>query len=186
MFRHALMHRSAFCIILHPLRSLQTEECLLPRNSHTWRRDSAQPPISRAHFIIIVPPPAESATNSHIVAAQTNNRNLHMVAGLGTELLVDTPESRASYAWDRNQDVYNHIISFANHQQTVQRSSRTRQLNVFIRCDSDYHRVLNRHGSESEAQHNSKNACPWMLLIVGVRACCTRVSTQVSQRRRAR
>ena len=86
-------------------------------------------------LIAIAPLPTESVTNSHIVTAQTNCRNLQLVghgkvAGFSAELLINTPERRASYAWDPNP--------VANHQQTVQRRSRTRQLKVFKRRDSDY------------------------------------------------
>ena len=70
----------------------------------------------------------ESSSNSHSVAAQTN---ICVPAMHGIE----------------NPDIRNHFICFANHQQTVQRRSPTRQLNVFKRRDSDYHRVLNHHGS---------------------------------------
>ena len=104
-------------------------------------------------LIAIRPLPTESVTNTHSVAAQTNGRNCQLVghgkvAGLSAELLVNTPDRRASCAWDQNSDIRNHIICFANHQQTVQRRSRTRQLKVFRRRDSEYHRVLNHHGSQ--------------------------------------
>ena len=68
-------------------------------------------------LIAIAPLPTESVTNSHSVAAQTNGHNYHLVvhgtvARLSAELLVNTPEKRANYAWDRNPDVHNHIICF--------------------------------------------------------------------------
>ena len=104
-------------------------------------------------LIAIAPLPTESATNTHSMAARTNGRNYQLVghgkvAGLSAELLVNTPERRASCAWDQNPDIRNHITCFANHQQTVQRKSHTRQLKVFRRRDPDYHRVLNHHGSQ--------------------------------------
>ena len=70
-------------------------------------------------LIAIAPLPTESATNSHSVAAQTNGRNYQLVghgkvARLGAALLINPPERRASCAWDRNPDVHNHIICFAD------------------------------------------------------------------------
>ena len=58
-----------------------------------------------SELVAIASLPTESVTNSHIVTAQTNCRNLQLVghgkvAGLSAELLVNTPERRASYAWD--------------------------------------------------------------------------------------
>ena len=101
----------------------------------------------------IAPLPIESVTNSHNAAAQTNGRNYQLVghgkvSGLGADLLVNTPERRASCAWDRNPDVHNHIICFANPQQMVQRAPRTHQPKDFKRRDSDCHRVLNHRGSQ--------------------------------------
>ena len=85
----------------------------------------------------------------------------------------------------------NHVISFANPQQTVQCALRTRQLNVFRRRnDSDCHRVLNHHGSQlkirstaqpqehmSMAQHKSARACLYENLNTGY-AATTKTLTQ--------
>ena len=49
---------------------------------------------------------------------------------LVTRRAQDSQVINCCCGWDRNPDVHNHIICFANHQQTVQRKSRTRQLEV--------------------------------------------------------
>ena len=95
------------CDLLEHFHHLDVEHASLAIDkllSHSCGRDqtggdSSQPPSPRAHC---PPLPTESVTNSHSVAAQTNGHNYQLVghgkvAGLGAELLVNTPERPAMH-----------------------------------------------------------------------------------------
>ena len=93
-----------------------------------------------------------NVTRSHSAAAHSNGRDYRLVghdqvADLSAELLVGTPESRASCTWDQDPSAHNSIIGVANPQQTPHRAPRTHRLKIIKTGVSDYHRVLNHHGS---------------------------------------
>ena len=196
------------CRILHPLRSLQTEEMppqqRLDESQWTpvaYGRTDVLNPLPSALCLNIAQPMTEDVTcdlpNTHPVKRflttiksqssfplprfQLNPSPIPKawghkptggndqlvgrgkVAGLSTELLVNTPERRASFT------------TFVNHQQYSR--WRARQLKVFKRRDSDYHRVLNHHSTHPlNPKHRTTQEC----MSMGAHTPCS------SWRRRAR
>ena len=131
-----------------PTAAVETKQEELPHLAKRFLRTTkSQSSLPLLHSQLN-PPPIRTALRHKPTVATTNLQVMARSPVTAPSFSLIRLKGVPAVTWDQNPDIHNHVISFVNHQQRVQRRSRTRQLNVFRRRDSDYHRVLNHHGSQ--------------------------------------